>query len=111
VISTLIGPGDPSGHSKQIRHWSLMRMNANAVLALAIPLQSFQLVARECRKVLQAVGSVQAIKSDLCLPCKTGEVLDVLPLGETLGTAVSVAYDHLHDLAYITRYVKRNGND
>ena len=25
-IATLTGPGDLAGHSKQIRHWSLMRM-------------------------------------------------------------------------------------
>jgi hypothetical protein len=35
VISTLTGPFAPLGHSKQIRHWSLMRMLYSVTLAAA----------------------------------------------------------------------------
>jgi hypothetical protein len=45
----LTGPFPPLGHSKQIRHWSLMRM---LYWPLRSPPQGLQRVARQGREVL-----------------------------------------------------------
>jgi hypothetical protein len=90
VISTLTGPFAPLGHSKQIRHW----FDADAVLTFAVTAQGLQRVAGQGREVLQARGGFQPVEPFFSLSCETGELLDPLAFGKTLGLGVPVAHDH-----------------
>ena len=82
MISTLTGPFAPLGHSKQIRHWSLMRM---LYWPLRFTAQGLQRVAGQGREVLQARGG---FRRAVFQPVVRNRILDRLAFGKTLGLGV-----------------------
>jgi hypothetical protein len=69
-------------------------IDANAVLAVAITVEGFQPVAAKCSEVSQAACGFKAIKSYLCLSCKTRELSDVIASREAFRLLVSEADNH-----------------
>jgi hypothetical protein len=57
-------------------------IDANAVLAFTVTMEQFQPIAVEHSKVSQTDRSIQPIKPDFRLSCKTGELLDAFALGK-----------------------------
>jgi hypothetical protein len=105
VISTLTGPFAPFG---PLEADPPLVVDADAVLAFAVTAQGLQRVAGQGREVLQARSGFQPVEPFFSLSCETGELLDPLAFGKTLGLGVPVAHDHSSKIAIVTLYVKRN---
>ena len=71
-----------------------MIVDANAVLALAIPRQGFQAVAGECRKIPNRRSSLQTVELQARRSFEPGESLDPLPGGEVPGPLVPIVENH-----------------
>jgi hypothetical protein len=69
-------------------------VDANAVLAFPIALESLQRVARQRSEVEQAHGCFQGPQALFRLAAKALELWHPEPLGETLRALVAVAPDH-----------------
>jgi len=68
-------------------------IDADAVLALAIPLESFETVPGKAQ-VKKGGRRFQLVKLQLRLAFKTGESLDSVSFGEFSRSLVSEAHDH-----------------
>jgi hypothetical protein len=69
-------------------------IDADAVLAGSITLESFQSVSADCGEVLETGRRIEAVKPHLSLSRETGKLLDVFASGETGGLPVPVTHDH-----------------
>jgi hypothetical protein len=92
MISTFTGPGDPAGHSKHIRHWSLIRM---LYWPLRSPFSGFKAVAGQRRKILECRGRFQTVKLQAGGPLNAGKGFDPFAGSKVEGTPVPIADDHL----------------
>jgi hypothetical protein len=83
VISTLTGSFAPLGHSKQIRHWSLMRM---LYWPWRSPRRGSNAFAGQGREVLQDHGGFKPVEP-FQPAVRNGELLDPLAFGKrSVGT-------------------------
>jgi hypothetical protein len=69
-------------------------VDADAVLACAIALESFQTVSTDCSEVSEAGRRIEAVEPDLGLSGETGKLFDVFASGEARGLTVPVAHNH-----------------
>lgn len=89
MISTFDGPGAPSGHSKQIRHWSLI--NTDAVLSLTIAGQRFETIAGQDREILALRRRLQPVELQSRRSLDSEERFHPFPGSEVSGALVSKA--------------------
>src|SRR2546421_11811473 len=69
-------------------------IDADAVLASAIALESFQSVSADCGKIPEACRRIETVKPHLGLARETGKLLDPFASGETGGLSVPVTHNH-----------------
>jgi len=69
-------------------------IDADAVLALPIALQSFQPIARQSGEVFEGRRPIQSVKTDFRLSRETGKFPNALAICKAFGFAIPVADDH-----------------
>src|SRR5262245_39052423 len=73
-------------------------IDADAVLALTVAVQSFQTVARYRRQIVQALGRLQTVQPAFGLPREARKLLDPIAPCESLGFLIAITHDHMCDL-------------